>query len=449
MSVSPGSRPTAECFRFGEFRFDPSSGEALLGYAFDDGEPMVERIRFPHAPWPQEPSRQAAFVQALGLLHLVAGVSYYKACVPARLETGVHAIDPELASFLRALYVRGLGEFAWVNGLALEECVHFDITTAAGPRPGPLELPERALVAMGGGKDSLVSLELLRQGGLEVQPVCVGASGLIAETVAAAGLPLIRIDRTLAPELAELNAAGAWNGHVPVTAINSAILLCAALLYGFRWVVFSNEHSASEATLTDPAGRSINHQYSKSYEFEVALHSLVHRRISPGLDYFSLLRPLGELAVARRFSQLHRYHAVFSSCNRHFHQEGPRVRERWCGDCPKCRFTTLALAVFMPEDEVRQIIGHDLLADPGQEPGFRALCALGVDKPFECVGTVDESRAALAELARRPGWKDKPLVRTLSAELRGLHVPPLAELLQPVAEHRVPKGVLAHVDFGA
>ena len=62
-------------------------------------------------------------------------------------------------------------------------------------------------------------------------------------------MPLIAIGRRLAPELVQMNREGALNGHIPVTAVNSAILLCASILYGFRYIVFSNERSADEATL--------------------------------------------------------------------------------------------------------------------------------------------------------------------------------------------------------
>jgi hypothetical protein len=182
---------------------------------------------------------------------------------------------------------------------------------------------------MGGGKDSLVGLELLRCAGMEVMPLCIGASSLIGNTVRAAGLPLLRISRKLAPELPAMNAAGAWNGHIPVTAINSAIALCASVLYGFRYVVFANERSADEATLTTAAGIPVNHQYSKSWAFEQELLAVVHSQISPDIEYFSILRPFSELDIVRRFSTLTRYHHVYSSCNRNFHQQGVPVAGRW------------------------------------------------------------------------------------------------------------------------
>jgi hypothetical protein len=440
-------------FRFLERRYDPRTGEARLGYALDNGahgdegdrQRLVETLKFPWAPWPPEASRQAAFLRALDLLHLVAGVSYWKAAIPSKLDLGDHRLDPAGADFLRELYEQGLAEFAHVNGLDLAGKVPFEANRETIPEPPELVLPERALVAMGGGKDSLVALEMLRDAGIEVQPVTVGGSALVAETVAAAGLPLLRIERRLAPELAELNRAGAWNGHVPVTAINSLVLLCAAILYGFRWVVFANERSADEATLEDARGRAVNHQYSKSLAFEGALADRVERTVAGGLEYCSLLRPLWEVAVAERFSRLQAYHGVFSSCNRNFHQDGPRIPGRWCGDCPKCRFTFLALAPHLEPARLREIFGADLLDDPAQEPGYRALCGLGAEKPFECVGTVSESRALLAALASRDGWRDHAVVRALADHI---DEPPgrLEELLAERGPHRIPDALLRRLE---
>jgi hypothetical protein len=343
-----------------------------------------------------------------------------------------------MAEFLTELYGQGLAEFSHVNEVDVISRLSFDADPLRNSAAADLLLPDRALVAMGGGKDSLVALDLARQAGIEVLPVCVGRSDLIRDTVAVAELPLLQIRRELAPELKAMNAAGAWNGHVPVTAINSAILVCAALLYGYRYVIFANERSADEATLISPAGVPVNHQYSKSSAFEHRWLQLVHAEVSPQLDCFSLLRPLSELGIVRRFAALKEFHPVYSSCNRNFHLEGSKIAGRWCGDCPKCRFAALSLAVFLPPEQVTAIMGADLLDDPSQEEGFRALCALGRDKPFECVGESGESRAALAELSRNPVWKGKALVKKLSPELTALEVPALDTLLTPAQQHYIP-----------
>jgi len=444
--VPPSSRPwsDASCFRFVRHSYNPDTGEAQLVYALDDGPELVETLHFPGAPAPEAAESRRALGKALELLHLVAGVSYYKTAIPPAMDVDA---EDSLAGFLERLYVEGLAEFAHHNQVELQGRVAFG-AAAAEPVPAPrLGLPERALVAMGGGKDSLVSLECLREAGLEIQPVCVGDSELIEATVQAAGMSLLRIRRRLAPDLAAMNEAGALNGHVPVTAINSAILLCAAVLYGYRYVVFSNERSADEATLTDARGRPVNHQYSKSLAFERSLRQQVHKRIAVDLEYFSLLRPLEEVTVAERFSGLHEYHHVFSSCNRNFHLDGKRIAGRWCGDCPKCRFTTLALAPWLSPAHLESFMGRILLDDPAQEAGFRALCRLGVDKPFECVGTVDECRAALQSLAENPAWRDAAIARRLVPELRGHSVPGLQDLLSRRGPHCIPREILDRVDL--
>ena len=434
----------AQWFQFTRCDFDPSQGVASLVYRFDNGPELIERVRFPSVPWPAEASRQAAFRQALRLLHLVAGVSYYKAGLSPEMRFGEPDPDPELASFLTELYVQGLAEFAYINHLDLCSRISFP-GTGAPPGTTRLILPERALVAIGGGKDSLVGLRMLQQAGIEVQPVCVGQSTLIGDTVKAAGLSLLRIERTLAPQLVEMNRAGAWNGHVPVTAINSAILLCASVLYGFAYIVFSNERSADEATLVLSDGTAVNHQYAKSSAFETGLRKLIASHICPDIEYFSILRPFSELEIVRRFCALSEFHSVYSSCNRNFHLDGCRIEGRWCLDCPKCRFAALSLALFLPPVQVVGIMGGDLLDHDDQADGFRALCRLGRDKPFECVGAIGESRAAMAALAASDDWRDHAVVLALAVEIEKVTVPVLPELLAPSENHSIPTPVYSRL----
>lgn len=436
----------ARVFRFVGCDYDASTGEASLVYRVDDGPDLVERIVFPGAPEPQEDKTRAALNAALRLLHAIAGVSYWKAGLAPEMRFEDGSPPQPVCRFLADLYVNGLAEFAWVNGVDIAGRFGLPAGSSEHSEPRRLGLSDRALVALGGGKDSLVGLELARNAGLEVQPWCVGDSPLIAETAAAAGLDLLRIQRRLAPELRAMNAAGAWNGHVPVTAINSAIGVCAALLYGYRYVTFANERSADEATRIGADGSPINHQYSKSSAFEESFRAVVSTWVATDLEYFSILRPFSELDIVRRFSALEQFHDVYSSCNRNFHLSGPAISGRWCGDCPKCRFAALTLAVFLPSERVEAILGADLLDEPAQEPGYRALAGLGADKPFECVGETGECRAALQALTERAGWCDKWIVRRLGPELAGVAVPPMAELLRPSPRHFIPARIAAGIE---
>ena len=440
-------RDSIRVFRFVRCGFDPATGVAALAYAFDDGPELVETVTIPGAPFTLDATRTAAVEQAVRLLHLVAGVSYYKAAVPPQIAIDGPAIDAATATLLEQVYLNGLGEFAYRNGLDLRERIRFPhdgAMPAAAPAAG---LPERALVAIGGGKDSLVSIEALRAAGVGQTVAWVGGSQLIRTCAERTGLPTLNIGRALAPALFEINRQGAWNGHIPVTAVNSAILVLAALLTGHGQVVFSNERSANYGSLIPGTGE-VNHQWSKGWAFEQAFGGHVQRTVAADLHYYSLLRPLSELAVARQFARTDHYDAHFSSCNRNFHILGEKPAQRWCGLCPKCHFVFLALAPFMAKPRLVGIFGRNLLDDPAQGPGYDALLEFHDHKPFECVGEGRESRAAMELLAGRAEWREDALVSRYVREIRpqldpaGLDLEPL---LETGGEHRVPAALWERV----
>ncbi len=434
---APADPRQARAFRF--VRAGYADGAAELAYAFDDGPELSERIVFPDAP-AVPPARRVAVEAALDLLHLVAGVSYYKAGVPAEIRVESARLTDDTADLLDALYLNGLGEFAYQNRLDLRGRIAFPRGATAIASAGPLGLPSRTLVPIGGGKDSLVSVELLKGIGAPATAVWIGNSPLIAACAERTGLPMLNLRRELSPVLFEYNRLGAYNGHIPVTAINSAILVLAALVYGYDAIAFSNERSASAATL-EYEGQAVNHQWSKGLEFERRLQAWVKAHVAADLDYFSLLRPFSELAVTQRFARLPRYFDVFSSCNRNFRLLGPRPADRWCGQCPKCHFVFLALAPFLPKVSLLGIFGRNLLDDESQAAGFDALLEYRQHKPFECVGEGAESRAALFALSQRPEWREDALIARFVAEIlpqldaRELDLPPL---LARSAEHLVP-----------
>ena len=446
-------RDAIRAFRFVRCGFAPGTGVAELVYAFDDGPELVETITVPGAPFALDEARAGAVERALRVLHLVAGVSYYKAAVPGEIRIDDFAIDEATAALMEEVYLNGLGEFAYRNGLDLHGRIRFPRAPSSGPSGHLLAgLREHALVAIGGGKDSLVSIEALRAAGVD-QTVCwIGGSQLIAACAGRTGLPTLNIGRQLAPQLFDYNRQGAWNGHIPVTAVNSAILVLAALLHGMDQVVFSNERSASYGS-NIPGTGEVNHQWSKGWAFERAFGEHVQRHVAADLHYYSLLRPLSELAVARQFTRGNRYDAHFSSCNRNFHILGERPVNRWCGVCPKCHFVFLALAPFMSKARLVSIFGRNLLDDPAQAAGYDALLEFQDHKPFECVGEGRESRAAMAALAARSEWREDALVERFVREILPALDPgelSIDRLMALEGEHRVPPAtwerVRAHFD---
>ncbi len=435
-------KSSIRAFRFVRCSFDAETGVARLVYAFDEGPELTETVTIPGAPFALDATRAQAVEQAVRLLHLITGVSYYKAAVPNEIRIDGYAIDAATAVLMEQVYVHGLGEFAYRNGLSLHGRVRFPVAAQA-PAPAAAAaagLREHALAAIGGGKDSLVSIEALRGAGVDQTVTWIGGSQLIAACAARTGLPTLNIGRALAPELFEYNRQGAWNGHIPVTAINSAIMVLAALLHGVDQVVFSNERSASYGSMIPGTGE-VNHQWSKGWAFESAFGAYVQSHVAADLQYYSLLRPLSELAVARQFARTDHYDAHFSSCNRNFHLLGERPTNRWCGVCPKCHFVFLALAPFMPKPRLVGIFGRNLLDDANQTGGFDALLEYQDHKPFECVGEGQESRAAMAALGDRPEWREDVIVARFNRDIRPqlaaseLAVAPLLEI---GGEHSIP-----------
>jgi hypothetical protein len=443
--VSP-ERP----FRYEGFDLDPARGLLTCRYSLGERD-FAEKITFdPAGSWDSPGAGQAA-----RLICLLAGVSYYKTAAPSVVDLGQVPVTVAELEFLRTFYLDGLGEFAYRNDLDLSALRFVGGTigrpaagpAASGPRPGPGDPRRAMLIPFGGGIDSVVTVETMRRRGdaaLFVMSRPGDRFAAIERPAAVTGLPVVRAGREIDPQLLRSAELGFLNGHVPVTGILSAIAVMAALLDGRDTVVMSNEWSASVGTLK-AGGRVINHQYSKSMEFEAGFRQVLAGALGGRLSYFSALRPFTELWVARRFAGLTRYHATFRSCNRAFHIDPALRLDHWCGRCDKCCFIDLILAPFLPADDLRQIFGGaEPLADPSLAGRFRALLGTSAaSKPFECVGDVGECRAAAVLAAGRPDRAGTALLHTLTAQFPPPDPPTIEALLRPVGEHWIPDAYAA------
>ena len=413
-------------------------GLVRLGYALDDIE-FEETLELPSPRFRNSPAVEGL----LDLLHWVAGVSYFKAAIPRHLVCETGAPPPAAESLLSALYSEGLGEFAVVN--ELEQLPHpqfprgVDWASPIAERAAPQSL----LVPVGGGKDSAVAIEIARRSGLETTLFSVGDAPPISATAAVAALPRHVVKRTLDPGLFELNARGALNGHVPITAIVSCAALLTAATQGIDAVLMANERSASAGNFVWN-GIEVNHQFSKSRRAERLLADAV-AEIDGTPQIFSILRPASELSIARAFAKFEQYHPAFTSCNRVFQIDPERRLGSWCCDCDKCRFVFLILAPFLPPAKLTELFGRDMLADPTQYDGFALLTATGGEKPFECVGEVDECLAAIHLLANQPQWQEHENVKRLVDEVLARRPVGEAELAAHFAlsdDHDIPDSLL-------
>ena len=428
-------------FRYGSCTADAERGVLTCGYSLD-GREFTERVTLAPGPrWDTEAARAAA-----RMVFLLAGVSYYKTAAPPVIDLGPTALTEAELAFLREFYLQGLGEFAYRNSLDLAG-LRIEAGQKNAPQaPGPSSATGRALIPFGGGIDSIVTVERVRRladAALFVVSRPGDRFAAIEEPAAVTGLPVVRAGREIDPQLLRSAELGFLNGHVPVTGILSAIAVLAAVLENRDAVAMSNEWSASIPTL-QYQGRPVNHQYSKSADFEAAFRGvLAQNAASP--EYFSWLRDRTELWVGREFAALEPYHGSFRSCNKAFYTDPARRLDHWCGQCDKCCFIDLILAPFLPAATLERIFtpAGEPLDNPDLAGKFRGLLGAGA-KPFECVGEVNECRAAVLLAARRDDRAGCRLLQDLAAEVASWPDAPTdadaAAMLQPVGENFIPAG---------
>lgn len=415
-------RNTYSVFNYTRFDIDQDRYALKLSFCFDiDGIIHFNpSLIFPRAAEGWKLDRASPLTSKIAFcIGMVEAISYWKAYCPAQLSVSAGSLCPAEISWWKKLYYFGLGEFFYTNRIATDDECFLKITVQDSARTTPVSSHRsgRNLIPVGGGKDSLVSLELLRPAQRDSDVLLLNAPRAARDCAILAGYTaghIIEVDRNLDPRLLELNNrkddSRALNGHTPFSALLAFVSLFAATMNGSQFIVLSNESSANEATVHDS---HVNHQYSKSFAFERDFREYVIDYITPDICYFSLLRPINELQIAALMSAHPRYFSAFRSCN-----AGSR-EGKWCGKCAKCLFAFLMLQPFLPLSTMTQIFGRDLLDDAEQERHLKELLGLAATKPFDCVGTVDEVRAAVSLILSRP--KESSAPRRLLEAVKAMH----------------------------
>jgi len=328
------------------------------------------------------------FVFHVGMIELI---SYWKAACPKELIIKPYKLNDAQISWWKHLYYSGLGEFFYLNNIKATKDEIMDIKCESDKEVTPFNMEldnDQVLVPIGGGKDSIVTLELLKDH-FECIPFVVNPRQASLSTIENASYKnneFINIKRTIHSQLLKLNEKGFLNGHTPFSALLAFVGIFTSALSGSKHIALSNESSANEPTHQESG---VNHQYSKSYEFEKDFREYVSSCISPDVNYFSFLRPLNEYKIAEIFSGYSQHFMDFKSCN-----VGSKT-DIWCGNCSKCLFTYIILSPFLTNQQLVKIFGKNLYEDEKLLEIFRELTGLSDVKPFECVGTIDEVNVAL------------------------------------------------------
>lgn len=327
----------------------------------------------------------------IGLIELV---SYFKCTCSPNVLIKCGYLDEEQKSWFKKLYYNGLGEFLYLNNINISEDELMNITCLKEKRMLPIinYNGEGNLIPIGGGKDSVVTLELLNSKKNINTPFIINPKEVTIDCCKIDGYQekdVLAVKRTIDQNLIELNKKGFLNGHTPFSSLVAFLTFLCAYLTNKKYILLSNEASANEPTVL---GTNINHQYSKTYEFENDFNFYTNKYFNLDIKYFSFLRPLHEIQIAMLFSKFKKYHNIVKSCNVGS-KNSPWV---WCCNCPKCLFVYIILSPFLTKEELISIFGIDLYAKEELLNTFNELLGYSETKPFECIGTYKEVRLAVS-----------------------------------------------------
>ncbi|HEY5267715.1 MAG TPA: hypothetical protein VII94_01110 [Candidatus Saccharimonadales bacterium] len=382
-------------FIFENYDFDLDSKTLRFYYSYDGILNFCESYKF---DFDFIAFDSQALDRAVFSLFILSGVSYFKAYLAPNIVINNGKLSQDDYNFFTTTYQRGLGEFFYVNKLDPRTDINFpktDITVK--PK---IELQNSGLLlAIGGGKDSLLSYEFLKDSDNDIATWSLDHREQLEPLIKKMGSKHFFVEREWDKQLIELNQQDAYNGHVPISAIFGLVGAVLAILTGRSDVVVSNEHSANEANFKYQ-GVDVNHQYSKSSEFEKLLQKYLKANYGDSIRYYSFLRPLSEVYIAELFANNYfdKYKSVFSSCNNAYNHLSHEIY--WCGKCPKCAFIFLAFTPFVEQVELEKLWHRNLILDVNLDQLYRQILGIKGDKPLDCVGEIKESRVAM-RLAQR------------------------------------------------
>lgn len=389
-------------FVFVSHKIEPDLRTLVFTYQLE-GEIYVETIQL---ETPIDKGKLTPlFEKLLNNLHFALGISYWKATCSHEIRITWGSITKSESDFWNAVYTKGLGEFYYKNNIDFRNLVHFPfVNDMPGYESTKLPKHNRDLIGIGGGKDSALVWEMWKKKNKQADGLVIHTQNrisIIDQLTAKMGIPHIRVMRSMDESFFNSEKKWKYNGHVPVSMIYAWIGVLVAYLYDYDSFIVSNEKSAEEANTT-LFGMNINHQWSKTKEFEELFNEHIHTHITPSIDYYSPIRDMSELQIVEELVQNYpQYLSHIASCNRNFSIQNPLKDKKWCGACPKCAFAFLMFSACMSKKRVIEMFGKDLLTDSSLLPLFVDLGGRGGLKPFECVGTFAEVQEALERIQEK------------------------------------------------
>lgn len=333
-------------------------------------------------------------------LGLVEMISYWKATCSEEIEIRAGSLNKEQIRWFKDLIANGMGQFFYENKInwSIVKTLKLSSSKKTSFDVFKNKLSNRILLPIGGGKDSVVSLELLKKDSKDI--ICFSLNPTdAAEKIMEIGKcrkPII-VKRKIDLRLLELNRKGFLNGHTPFSAYLAFLTVLIGVIFDYKYIAFSNERSSNEGNLKY-LGKVINHQYSKSFDFEKKFRNYSKKYLAKDIEYFSFLRPLYEIQIGKLFSKyFDKYGTAFLSCNEAYKTYSGKRKpvKNWCGKCPKCLFVFAILYPFVETKKLIKIFRKNLFEKKELVDLMKELIGESKFKPFECVGTKKESLVAL------------------------------------------------------
>ncbi len=437
-------RQSYDSFVYEDYKYDLDGARVSLEFSYRLHSKSDEDIVFKHKVTYESErflslnmEKISEFENMIFSIGLVETINYYKTACPELLDIRCGRLKISQRQWWQKLFYLGLGEFIYLNGLEDDFADGKMFEMISNEEEDFFERKSADLsgflLPVGGGKDSVLTLERLRAFKSDSLPFVMSAPKAAYDCIEIAGYDeYLKATRIFDKTLFRLNEENYLNGHVPFSAILAFISSFGAVLVGKKYIALSNEKSANEPTVH---GKTFNHQYSKSYEFEEDFFNYSTKYLTKELYYFSFLRPLYEIDIARKFSAYEQYLDDFRSCNR------GKKENVWCSECSKCLFVYIILRPYVKKDMLLKIFKKDMLDDASLEEIFKELIGITEQKPFECVGTVSEIRYSLRlALALEEG--EKPYLLEKYRE----HYENAPEIVDSEESHNVPDNLLAFLE---
>lgn len=350
----------------------------------------------------------------LQALLLMLGINYWQVFPTRDIRIDSFVLTKEQAHFWDTLYLNGLGEFFYDMQMNFHDLVAFPYSeSAVVPALTRIDLPARALLLNGAGKDSILSAEILKESGASFDFFSFAPTPAHKRIAKLVGAKTVEVDRKRDGRVEFIASLFGVSTAYPSVSTFTFIAVLISELLGYNSIIFSNEKSADFGNLTY-RGLEVNHQWCKSSEAEKIINEYIQKFITPSISTSSLLRQYNEIEIVKRFVKYPKYLPYFTSCNNYFWLPWPIQllfrKAYWCRNCPKCVFLFACFSAFLPKREVVQMFGGDLYAKKSLLPLFRRILGIEGFKPLDCVGEPNEMILAMRLAISHGEYTNEPAV---------------------------------------